>query len=228
MTYNVFFFIVVALLLFFIWKGYNRGMLGIILGIVGWIFVIYFVQTASPVIEQNLLSNEKVVESIGTKVEKNLNKKVDQVTVTTEDTDALEKMKALLEKNDKLSDLGEQTENLFEEKKTEVISETALVITGYIIHTIAFIAAVVVAFIIVSLVTGLGQMLNHAPIIGKVSRLLGLLFGACEGFLVVWIIMYIISLIPDTALGQLAQSQINENEFLLYLYENNSLRSFFG
>lgn len=229
MTFNVLFLVVCVLFLLFIWKGYNRGLLGIIFGIVGWIFVIYFVQTATPVIEDNLLSNVKVVETIGTKVERGLNTKVDQTTqTTTEDMVAVEKMKELLEKNGKLSELGEQTESLFEERKTEVISEAALVITKYIIHVFSFVAAIVVALIIVSLLTGLSKLINHAPILGKISRFLGVLFGACEGILFVWIMMYIISMIPNTEIGGLAQAQINENEFLLYLYENNILRSLFG
>ena len=229
MTYNVLFFIVCVLLLLFIWKGYNRGLLGIIFGIVGWIFVIYFVQTATPIIEDNLLSNVKVVETIGTKVERGLNTKVDQTAqITTEDMAAVEKMKELLAKNGKLNELGKQTESLFEEKKTEVISEAALVITKYIIHVFSFIAAIVIGLLIVSVLSGLAKLINHAPILGKISRFLGVIFGACEGLLFVWFMMYIISMIPNTQLGGLAQSQINENEFLLYLYENNILRSLFG
>ncbi len=228
MTVNILFLLVCGLILFFIWKGYNRGLLGIIFGIVGWIFALYFIQTATPVIEQYLLNNPKVVQSIGTKVEKKLDEKVEDTVVSTEDMGPVEKMKELLEKNNKLAELENQTEQLFEEKKNQVISDAALVVTGYIIHAIATIAAIAVAFLIVSFVWNIIQFINHAPVIGGLSRFLGLVFGAAEGFLIVWILMYIISLVPDTNLGQLVQTQINENEFLLYLYENNILRLFFG
>ena len=239
MTYNALFFIVIACIIVFIWKGYNRGLIGIIFGIVAWIFAIYFIGEATPVIEQNLLNSPEVVQTIGEHVEKSLNKKVEKSEekaeeeisreVGGEETDEfVKKLQELIKSEDKLQELTHQTEEMIEEKKAEVISEAAVVITGYIIHALATVLSIVIVLLIISLAWTIIQFLNHAPVIGNVSRFLGMLFGICEGFLVVYVFFYIISLIPGTALGQLVGSQIEENEFLLYLYNNNILRSFFA
>ncbi len=228
MSINIFFFIVIGLILFFIWKGYNRGLVGIIFGIVAWMFAIYFVQVATPKIESYLMSNPKVVQSISTHVEKRLEEKANDAQVATGELAPVEKLKELISKNEALGELEKKTETLFEEKKTVVVTESALAITANIIRAMATLAALVMAMIMVSLAWTVVHFINHAPIVGKLSRFLGMLFGLCEGFFIVWILMYTIALLPASFFGRWAMPQISENEFLLYLYNNNILRLFLG
>ncbi len=228
MAVNIFFFIIIALILFFVWKGYNRGLVGIIFGIVAWIFAIYFIQTATPKIESYLMLNPKVVQTVSSHVEKRLEEKADVAEVATGELGPVEKMKELISQNEALSEFEQKTEALFEEKKTEAVTESALAITANIIRAMATLAALVMAMVMISLAWTVVHFINHAPIVGKLSRFLGMLFGLCEGFFIVWILMYTISLIPASMLGRWAMPQIMENEFLLYLYNNNILRLFFG
>ncbi len=55
------------------------------------------------------------------------------------------------------------------------------------------------------------------------QHILGVLFGFLEGFLLVWILMYLISCIGTTELGRSLLSTIDGNAILSWFYNNNPL-----
>ena len=256
MTLNVLFFIVVILLCLLAVRGFKRGFLGIVFGIVAWIFMIVFVQWASPQAYENLKKDEEIVSSVSQKVEEALNEKTKDITIENasevleEDdrsslTDYLPKeavseyeemVSALKEFQSGLSlvedeglkqDLIEQATVSFNEKKEEVVLSTTEIVTDYILHGIATLISVIIGLIICGLVWLLVQVINHTPVIGTMSHFAGLIFGLLEGIFVTWIFMYIVSLTAMTKIGESAFAQIQENEFLLYLYNNNILMDLF-
>lgn len=257
MTLNFMFFIVVILILVLALRGFHRGILGIIFGVAAWIFMIVFVQWASPQAYEHLKQDEKIVSVISQKVEETLLDKTKDITFENADKklseekdssllDVLpketvqeyEEMLSSLEEIRKTlssiedetlkKDLQAQASSSFNEKKEEVVLNMADIVTDYVLHGIATIISVVIGLIICGLVWLLIQVIHHTPVIGTASHLAGLFFGILEGIFLTWIIMYIISFSTLTQLGGSAMAQIRENEFLLYLYDNNILMNFFN
>ena len=67
---------------------------------------------------------------------------------------------------------------------------------------------------------------RKAPGLGQVNGFLGLVAGAAEGFLVVWIIMYAAACISTTTLGQGLLAGSDQSKFLTYLYDHNLVMAF--
>ncbi len=252
---NVMFFIVLLILVLLGIRGYKRGLLGIVFGVVAWIFILVFIQWASPKAYENLSQDEKIVSTISNGVENLLQDKAEDITVENADEELSEdKVNALsnflpegtMDKYNELmsnledfnnvsstiedsalkQEMEDQANEVLDAQKKEIVSEATVIITDYILHALATIIAVVIGCILCSLVWMLISVINHAPIIGTASRLAGIIFGVFEGVLLVWIIMYVISLTSLTEIGAQAYNQITENEFLLYLYNNNILMDF--
>ncbi len=249
------FFIVLIILVLLGVRGFKRGILGIIYGIVAWIFIIVFVQWASPQAYNNLKQDEKIVESISSGVENVLNNKADEITVeNAEDELSEEKVNSLapylsddtLEKYNQLmanledfkavssqvtdssmkQELDNQANEALDAQKAIIVEEATDVVTDYILQALGTVIAVVIGCIICSLVWMFVGLINRAPIIGPASHFLGAIFGIFEGLLIVWIIMYVVSMTLLTDTGAKAFQQISENEFLLYLYNNNILMDY--
>lgn len=257
MTLNVLFFVALILILLMGIRGFQRGILGIIFGLVAWIFMIVFVQWASPQAYENLKNDEKIVASISENVGDIIEKNTEDISLDNaeealkkdkedsfgdmlpkEAVEGYEEMMASLqefyETLSKETDLGikdqllQQATEGFNEKKEEVVLGTTEIVTDYILRAIATVISILLGFIICFLVWMIIRLINKTPIIGTASHFGGLIFGIFEGILILWIIMYIASLTSVTEIGGSLMGQIKENEFLLYLYNYNILFKILG
>lgn len=256
MTLNVLFFVVLILLCLLAIRGFKRGFLGIVFGLIAWIFMIFFVQWASPKAYENLKKDEEIVSAVSQAVEEALDEKTKDITIENassvledeketsladylpkeavakyeEMVSALKEFQSglsLVEEGDLKEDIMNQANASFNEKKEEIVLSATEIVTDYILHGIATLIAIVIGMILCGFVWLLIQVINHTPVIGTMSHFAGLIFGLLEGIFVTWIFMYIISFTTMTKIGGSAFSQIQENEFLLYLYNNNILMDLF-
>ena len=65
------------------------------------------------------------------------------------------------------------------------------------------------------------HILTKLPIIHGLNKLLGLVIGLVEGFLLVWLLLYIIRIRQGILFGFDIEALIDQNEFLQFLYLNN-------
>jgi len=65
------------------------------------------------------------------------------------------------------------------------------------------------------------HILTKLPIIHGLNKLLGLVIGLLEGFLLVWLLLYIIQIRQGILFGFDIEALIDQNEFLQFLYLNN-------
>lgn len=65
------------------------------------------------------------------------------------------------------------------------------------------------------------HVLTKLPIIHGLNKLLGLGIGLIEGFLVVWLLLYIIQIRQGVLFGFDIEALVDQNEFLQFLYLNN-------
>ena len=255
MTINVMTIIVLLILALLFIRGYKRGFLGIIFGIIAWILMIVFMQWATPQAYEHLKQDEAFVEDVSSHVEEVLTEKASEITLDNASEElseekvssissllpegTMEQYNELMEGINQYQSLTsnvtdeslkaqitEQANSVLDQKKAEFVAEATSVITDYVLRGIATLISFIIAVIACSLIWLIIGILNRTPVIGTASHLAGGIFGIFEGLLLVWIIMYIISLSSMTEIGSAAYEQIQDNQFLLYIYDNNILMNF--
>lgn len=92
-----------------------------------------------------------------------------------------------------------------------------------IVNGIAFVAAYIIAVIILKLILYALDILVQLPVIGIANKLGGMVLGALQGILWIWIVMLIITLICNTGVGQYLMREIEKTEVLSWIYHNNYL-----
>lgn len=91
----------------------------------------------------------------------------------------------------------------------------------FMIRGIAVLIAFVVAQLIVWFVGNIISAVGDAPIVSGINGFLGFAAGAVQGFLYVWILMYLVSLTGASGFSQQIIMYINQNPFTDYLYQHN-------
>ena len=94
-------------------------------------------------------------------------------------------------------------------------------IADLIMNVIAFLATMIVTWILVRLFIGSLHLFSNLPVLGAADRVGGLLCGALEGVFVVWILLMIVSLFSGTAIGSAIESQLDKSLTLWPLAESN-------
>lgn len=65
------------------------------------------------------------------------------------------------------------------------------------------------------------RWIPHLPLIHGADKILGLLTGTIEGALLIWLFLYLVNINQGFLLGKEWGGMIEENPFLLFLYQNN-------
>lgn len=258
---NIVLIVMLFILFFLTLQGWRKGILGIVYGLVSWIFIFIFVSVANPYILGYLKTETNIYDKVYEQAEKFVTNKAENLPQDTglEDwyqsltdaipgnalgdvTDSIRQMQMNVEQNPQLQDLlnGLQTQNdltvaqfggassiLQLSDGTQTLGQMICgKIADFMMQGIAVFIAFVIAQIIVLIVGYFVKGARKAPGLGQVNGLLGLVAGAAEGFLVVWIIMYAAACISTTTLGQGLLAGINQSKFLTYLYDHNLVMAF--
>ena len=88
---------------------------------------------------------------------------------------------------------------------------------------LAFLITFVAVFIIVRVALGMLNILDKIPLVGGANHLVGGILGAGIGFLIIWILFIVITLLYNTSLGVACMKGISESEILTKLYDSNIL-----
>ncbi len=99
------------------------------------------------------------------------------------------------------------------------------VAADWILKGMSFLITFLIALIVVLIILRLLGLVNKVPVVGKINRVLGLVGGAVEGYLVVCLVMLFVSLISGTELGGTLAENIESNSLLSFLYDSNFLFS---
>ena len=118
-----------------------------------------------------------------------------------------------------------------EEKIAEGASEALDNFDGYIVSTISDMVLkaltcftlIIVIYIIVRIVIVIFDFISKLPIINSINKSGGLVVGLVQGLLIVWIGCLVITAFSDKSWAQEVFRQINDNEFLTFIYENNPI-----
>ena len=91
-----------------------------------------------------------------------------------------------------------------------ILSRIVVILLIYLLGTLAF-----------KWLVGMLQLFTKLPLVHGINKLSGLLLGIAEGFLAVWLILYLIQVNGGSLFGIDAAASIQENTFLNFLYVHN-------
>lgn len=218
--------LIVVLIVFLLMtiRGWKKGLLRILFGLIAILVLIGLVSFATPHISGFLkehtgiytMIEEQCTRRIQEHTESGMEGSVDQGTavagislperVTSYLTDSGE---AALESSGIYQTLGERAADL--------------VLAGA-----AFLIALILAIIIVKLIDkGLG-IVDHIPVLKGINRTLGLFAGIFEAFILVSLFFLFVALIAGTEIGETLTGYIDESKFLSFLYYQNVILGLFS
>lgn len=210
------------ILLFCIIRGARRGMLRIIFGIVAWVFLLCFVNYGSNFIGNFISTSTQIPYTIQEGI----------ATHLTERYTASEEAEAGSGEDAVMSMVPSSIKDEITESVQNSIDATIKVIAGELtdaaINGIATIIAVVIGVLVIILIDKIIKAIGLVPGIRDVNRLLGVIAGLFEGMLAIWLLMYIASCFPASALGQFVIENVQKDQLLLFVYENNIIARIIG
>lgn len=105
-------------------------------------------------------------------------------------------------------------------------TDFASYITAYfaslILNIIAYFITLLIAWASIRLVIGALGIFARLPLIRTADHILGLLLGAVQGLLIIWVIFLVISLFSGTSAGKTLMDQIYASPILEALYNTNA------
>lgn len=233
---NVLLLIVVVILAGCIVQGYTKGFLRVLFRLAEGILVLLFVAWATPHVAKALESyttidtkiEERCNQYLHSYVEKQLQETEDAgVEKTQEVKDRLEAMGVTVPEGiiNQMSQAGELANQTIED--SGVYEEVSKNLTNMAMRGIALAITLLAAVIVFQLISNALGIIDKIPLIGGVNQLLGLGAGAIEGLLVIWVFFALIALTSTTGVSSVLMNYIKDSEFLLWIYENNVVLTFF-
>jgi uncharacterized membrane protein required for colicin V production len=193
--------------------GRKVGLIKIIFSLLSFAIALALTTWISPTVNGILNNNETFYEKTFQQVEKMLsleeNESADQDDII-EGLPLPKSMKESLMKNK-----AKQEANI----KSYITSH----VTGIVINAFAYILTFVIVFIALWVVSIALNIISKLPILNQINRTAGLLLGAVQGLVVVWLLFIILTVISGSQLGETAFQQINSSGILSFLYNKNFL-----
>lgn len=240
MTINIALIAVIIIIFWAAVNGYRRGLLGILFGLLSWVFIFIFILWTSPAIA-TALRTTSLDETIQDKAQTYINQHLPSDDSSIDDekaqsgTNTAGTVLAGIESKipDFLqSSLGtaveaarQKTEEIESTKAAEVeaqVTETAAEkITDQAIRGIAHFIAFLLALLICAVIRNIIHLVDQTPVIHGINRFIGTGIGVFNGLFIVWILMYLAACLSVLPFCQKALQQIQQNWVLTWLFEHN-------
>ena len=205
--------------------GVNKGFIRIVASLFATLIILVLVIFATPYVTKALKDYTPIEESVQKKCSEMM--KLDSV-----DTSIREAQIAVVEQ----SELPKVFKDLLlANNNTEVYESLGVdsfvdYVTAYFTKLIIDIIAFLATFIIVTLVVRIGLyilgIIGDLPLIGGINRVAGGAVGLVTGLIVVWIVFIAITVFYDMSVSKMFLGNIEENQFLQFLYNNNVLMNY--
>lgn len=216
--------IVLLVLLLFIIRGYQKGLLRIVYSLVSWIIVLALVTWSTPFISNYLINHTEIYTTIEQHCEETLRQSPKNQGGITQDAAGQElaalgiNLPAPVLEN-LLQKTTDRTDEFLEE--SGIYTQIAHELADLVVDGIASFLALLFAWLVVHLISQILGIVSRIPVLRGVNKYMGLFAGGIYGLLLVWTAFYIAALCGGSELGGTIVSQIYESTFLTMLYENN-------
>jgi uncharacterized membrane protein required for colicin V production len=217
---NWLFWVVVAFIVYHTIDGLRRGFIRKAVSAVSLILTLVLVTYLTPQITNFI--QEK------TSMHENLQKKCSEIFLNDEYDEDVKTDQVLMIENMDLP--GNIKEMLLENNNTE--SYDVLKVTGFheyigaylarlIINALAFLISFVIVWTAIRAILLALDVVTKLPLLHGINKLLGGALGAVFGVVLVWIAFLLVTILCNGDLGRQFFTLISENQFLLFLYNQN-------
>ena len=216
--------IVLIIFLLMIIRGWRKGLLRILFGLIAILVLIGLVSFVTPYVSGFLKEHTGIYTMIEERCTRQIQERIENGMESSVGQDSAVAGISLPEKvTSYLTDSGETV--LESSGIYQTLGERA---ADLILAGAAFLIALILAIIIVKLIDkGLG-IVDHIPVLKGINRILGLFAGIFEAFILVSLFFLFVALIAGTEIGETLTGYIDESEFLSFLYYQNIILKFFS
>lgn len=151
----------------------------------------------------------------------NIDEYVNNYVVSTIDTDSNEEKTENKEKNS-IPKIFDNAINSAKQETTQAVSSS---ITNIVINIISFIAVFIITRVILIFLHIFSEAIGNLPLIKQFNHIGGLLYGILKSFIIIFIILALVSVLPLTSLQETIGSTIitrilyNINPILLLFFK---------
>lgn len=198
--------IIIAIVLLFVFIGYKKGLTGSLIKLLSFVIAVALAFMLYKPVANAIIENTEIDDNIKEAITRTFNQ---------EDNNEKEG-----EKNIPLTmveNINNEIENATNEVKTTIIEET----TKTIINVASAIVIYIIVRIILLIVSLFASQITKLPLIKQADEIGGIVYGAVEGIIIVYIALSIISLISVIWVDNIAVTAITKSVLGNMLYNNN-------
>ena len=200
--------VIIAIIALNILLGYKRGLTGCLIKILS-----FFIALIISLVLFNPFSNILINN---TQVDENIQASIVEVFETEEDTEEKEVSSPILE------NITEELEKSTEEKKNEIVNNSAKKLSINIVKILSFILLFIGTKILLIFVKSLTNLITKLPLIKQCDKIGGILFGVIYGFVIVFIALALITFI-STIINNYELLELINNSYLGNMLNNNNI-----
>ena len=217
---NVLTIVVIAFLVFCAWRGYKKGFLMTVVGIVSVIVSLFAANLFTPAVTDLVMHNERVLEKLSLHVEENL-----EMEDSTDKAKQAELIEALpLPESLKQSVLNENSKTTYAEVGVDSFRDYVVYrVAGFVLKAIVFLVLFVIFRLLTLWIGHALDLVSRLPGLNELNRTAGLLAGALRGFLLLWVLCLVLTVFAATPTAGQIFAQIEESVILSKIYNNNLL-----
>ncbi len=202
--------VILVILLLCIITGYKRGLAGCLVKLLS-----FFIAIAVAFI---LFKPTSAIIINSTQIDENIQSSIVEV-FESENSQTNEK-----ENNSPIIEyISEKIEDATEEKKKEIVNNTAQEISLKIVDVLAFIILYIVARIALIFVRVLANLIAKLPILKQCDKIGGVIYGALQGLVIIFIMLALITFISTIVNQYTLLEMINQSYIGSVLNNNNIL-----
>ena len=195
-----------------IFLGYKKGLAGCLINLLA-----FFIAVAVSIM---LFKPVSAIVTSTTQVDENLQTSI--VSIFEKDEENKEDKKE--ENKSPIMDyIANKAEEVTEEKKHEVVTNTAKDISIKIIDALCFIAIFILVRIVLLFVKALADLITKLPIIKQCDKIGGVVYGVLQSFIIVFIALALITFISAVLNQYAVQELVNQSYIGSILNSNNIL-----
>lgn len=178
----------------------------------------------SPYVNDFMRGNDKIYDTITTKVEKILpviEEKADQ----NDQVSIIEGLKLPQSLKDSL--IKNNNKEVYKELSADNFKEyISSYLTGIIINAMAYFVTFAIILIALWVISFALNIISKLPLINQINKLAGLMAGLLHGLIVVWLFFILLTVFGSSEWGHKALEMIGDDQILSLIYNNNILIDF--
>jgi len=219
----------------FAFIGWRVGFVKSVFSLVSTIAVIIITILVSPMVTNMLKSNEAISDGIQSKLEEVIDLSGVAESLSPEEesnpmafVDGLNLPDSIKDTvKDSLADTIAEKEDeaaaFVGDKLNTLEAYICERLTDIVLNALGFFATFIIAAAGLAILCFVLDLLSKLPVLHQINTLAGVVMGALEGLVILWIVFIVITMLGSTAFGQNCMTMISESKILSFLYDSNIL-----